>query len=440
MVALWYWKILNRFNGILRVTMPKRSSITITKSRVDALTIGQQLWDAGTIGFGVVANAHSKTFKLKYRYKGRQRMLTIGRYGPLTVDAARKQAITYLAELNANVDPATKKVNLAFTVADLCNEYMQKHAKVTKKASSAAQDASNIKNHLKPLLGKMAVADVTSKEIDEFKIKVETGKTAPTNPKDVQKAQKGGSPVRGGKGVANRCLALLSKMFNLAEKWGYRPQRTNPTVGISKYRENAKERYLSDEELKNLWSHLDRMEAEKGADVYAIAFFRLLILTGARSSEIRTLKWSSVDLSAKRLILSDSKTGKKTIHLSDVAVGVLEALPQVTGNGYVIVGAKLGKPLQNVRKPWVAIRKAVGLDDVRLHDLRHSFASFAAAQGMPLKTIGALMGHLNDGTTSRYVHLTDQYLQKANDELGARMKGVVGGRTEPLPTEDQPKQ
>lgn len=411
--------------------MPKRSQISITKQRVDALRPGQQLWDSSVVGFGVVANTHSKSFKLKYRYNGVQRMATIGIYGsPWTVDAARKQAQADLTKLHAGLDPAVEKANLALTVADLCDEYMKKHALVAKKASSAHQDAINIKNHVKPLLGKMAVVDVTAKDIDDFKLKVSSGKTAPQNPKEIQKAQKGGSPVRGGTGVANRCIALLSKVFNLAEHWGYRPQRSNPTTHISKFRENSKERYLSEEELKRLWAHLDAMEAEDDAQVFIIAFFRLLILTGARSSEIRTLQWSSVDLYGKRLNLLDSKTGTKTIRLSDTAVKVLEALPRVKGNGYVIVGAKTGKPYQNVRKPWEAITKAVGLVDVRIHDLRHSFASFAAAQGLPLATIGALLGHKNVGTTARYAHLTDRYLQQANDALGAHMKGIVEKKVE----------
>lgn len=399
---------------------------------------GQQLWDSSVVGFGVVANTHSKSFKLKYRYKGVQRMATIGIYGsPWTVDAARKQALADLTKLHAGLDPAAEKANSAPTVGDLCDEYMKKHALVKKKASSAHQDAINIKNHVKPLLGKMAVVDVTAKDIDDFKLKVASGITAPQNPKEIQKAQKGGSPVRGGPGVANRCIALLSKVFSLAERWGYRPQHSNPTAGISKFRENSKERHLSEEELEGLWAHLNAMEAEVDADVFIIVFFRLLILTGARSSEIRTLEWSSVDLPGKRLNLRDSKTGSKTIQLSDMAVETLEALPRRKGNDYVIVGAKAGRPYQNVRKPWKAITKAVGLVDVRIHDLRHSFASFAAAKGLPLATIGALLGHKNVGTTARYAHLTDRYLQQANDALGKHMEGMVGRKKIEPPVEGE---
>lgn len=410
--------------------MPKRSTKDITKSRVDALAPGKTLWDASTIGFGVTANKHSKSYKLKYRFEGAQRMLTIGVHGsPWTVDSARKQALAYLTELHSGSDPAVTKQSVSVTVAALCDEYMQKHAHVEKKASSAHQDQINIKNHIRPLLGKLVIADVTPKNLDDFKIKVQTGKTAPTDPKAVQKAQRGGSPVKGGPGVANRCMALLSKMFNLAELWGYRPQNTNPTRGISKFKETAKERYLSDEELQRLWGQLDEMGDSGIIDPFAIAFFRLLILTGARKSEIQFLTWSMVDFKAKRLQLTDSKTGRKSIQLSDHAVEVLEDLGRVQGNPYVIVGAKEKKPLQNVRKPWIAIRKAAGLNDVRIHDLRHSFASFAAAEGVPLVMIGKLLGHKNVGTTARYAHLSERFAWDSNNTVGKRLKGVIAGDT-----------
>ena len=164
--------------------MPKRSSIAITKQRVDLLKAGQQIWDSSVVGFGVIANAHSKSYKLKYRFRGTQRMLTIGIHGsPFTVDAARKKAQAYLTQLHAGSDPAEEKANLALTVEALCAEYMEKHANVQKKATSAHQDAMNIRNHVTPLLGKIPVADVTAKHIDDFKLKVQSGKTAPSNPK-----------------------------------------------------------------------------------------------------------------------------------------------------------------------------------------------------------------------------------------------------------------
>jgi integrase len=428
--------------------MPKRSAIAISKSKVDNLIGGQQLWDSRVIGFGVVANKNSKTFKFKYYFHGRQRMLTIGVYGsPYTVEAARDRATEALVQLKNGIDPAAARIQIGLTIAELCDEYMQKHANINKKPSSSHLDATNIKNHVKPLLGKLRIADVNSNDIERFKNDVSVGKTAPSNPKAVQKAQKGGKPVKGGKSVGNRCLALMSKMFNLSELWGYRPQNSNPVRGITKFKEYAKERYLTEEELKRLWQHLDNMEEDgifinnegEGSEaareeekasyaLYSVACIRLLILTGARVSEIRELKWDYVDLKGKKLNLPDSKTGRKTIQLSDNAVDVLRALPRVKDNPYVIVGGKTGKPLQNLRKPWVQICKETGLNDVRIHDLRHSFASFAAAQGQPLLVIGKLLGHKNPTTTQRYVHLTESHLGAANQAVTDSIGGIVGGK------------
>ncbi|WP_192385782.1 tyrosine-type recombinase/integrase [Mesorhizobium silamurunense] len=411
--------------------MPKRSQIRITKMKVDALSPGTQLWDSEISGFGVVANAHSKSYKLKYYHKGRQRMLTIGVHGsPLTVDQARKQALIYKAQQQSGEDPATVKQVVGVTVEALCAEYMEKHASVMKKAGSAHMDQANINNHVQPLLGKMAVSDVTSADIETFKLAVKSGKTAPDDPKAVQKRQRGGSPVKGGTGVANRCLALLSKMFNLAETWGLRPKKSNPVSGVTKFKERAKERFLTVDEINRLTTHLDKLEDEGELGMqFPVALIRLLMMTGARCGEIQTLKWSMVDIDGGWLNLPDSKTDRKSILLSKQAVKLLRGLPKVTGNPYVIIGGKDGKHLQNIRKPWMKIRSAVGLDDVRIHDLRHSFASIAAAEGIDLLTIGKMMGHKNSATTQRYAHLTDDHLRKASQSVGDALDRASVPRT-----------
>lgn len=430
--------------------MPSRSQIAITKSRVDALQPGQQLWDAHVVGFGIVANKHSKTYKLKYYFHSRQRMLTIGRHGsPYTVETARNAANAHLVQLKTGIDPASAKKVSGQSVAQLCDEYMEKHAFVNKKASSAHEDQVNIKNHIKPLIGGRLVQDISTGDIEKFKSDVQQGKTAPKDPLKVRKDQRGGKPVTGGKGVSNRCMALLSKMLNLAELWGYRGQNSNPVKGVTRYKEGTKERFLTDEELRLLWAYLNQMEKEgitvsDGSEperdkfaMYSVAAIRLLILTGARVSEIKTLKWTMVDLKGKRLNLPDSKTGRKTIQLSDSAVEVLGALPRVKDNPYVIVGRKAGTHLVNLRKAWVHIRGKTDLNDVRIHDLRHSFASFAAAQGQPLLVIGKLLGHKNPATTQRYVHLTDKLLGDANQNVSDSIGAIVAGKLEEKSTEKE---
>lgn len=346
-------------------------------------------------------------------------MLTLGLHGPLTVDAARKIALQHRAEINAGINPAAAKRKAGYTVADLCSQFIDQHASVAKKASSASMDKANIRNHVLPLLGSLSVEAVTSAEIEKFKLDVQRGRTAPVNASEIRKKQRGGATVAGGKGVANRCLALLSKMFNLAELWGHRTKGTNPVRGVAKFKENSKERFLTATELTRLWSVLDdRMKSQWTGLHYTEALFRLLILTGARLSEIQQLKWEYVDLRAARLQLPDSKTGSKTIHLPQAAVDELKSLQRVKGNPYVIVGRIEGRPLHNAQKPWQAIREAAGLQDVRIHDLRHTFASFAAGRGMSLQTVAKLLGHRSIATTQKYSHLGEDHMKLASDQLG----------------------
>jgi integrase len=164
------------------------------------------------------------------------------------------------------------------------------------------------------------------------------------------------------------------------------------------------------------------------ANLYQVAAVRLLIFTGARMSEILTLRWEWIDLDNGLVRLPDSKTGAKTIHLSAPARAVLSALPRVKGNPYVIVGAKSGAHLVNLEKPWRRIRADAELPDVRLHDLRHSFASFGAGAGMGLPMIGKLLGHSHPQTTARYAHLDHDPVKAANEAIGRRIAAAMAGK------------
>jgi integrase len=174
---------------------------------------------------------------------------------------------------------------------------------------------------------------------------------------------------------ANRTLGVLSKMMNLAETWGIRDKHTNPCEDVERYLERKRERFLSPAELQRLGQALTAAETNGTETKYAIAAFRILLLTGCRLSEIQTLEWRHVDLLQKELRLPDSKTGAKTVHLGDAAVALLEALPRVKDNPCVIVGKRENTHLTDLQHPWRRVRKAAALDDVRIHDLRHTFAS-----------------------------------------------------------------
>ena len=205
--------------------------------------------------------------------------------------------------------------------------------------------------------------------------------------------------------MANKCLALLSKMFNMAERWGMRPDGTNPCRHVDKYRSQPRERFLSEQELARLAEVLAEVAGDGSETPFTVAAVRLLVFTGARLGEILSLRWEYVDFDNAMLFLPESKTGKKVIYLSAPALEVLTNIPRIESNPYAICGEKDGAHLVNLQKPWTRIRKRAGLENVRIHDLRHSFASVAASGGLSLPMIGKLLGHTQAATTQRYAHL-----------------------------------
>ncbi|MDG1825317.1 MAG: site-specific integrase [Henriciella sp.] len=213
---------------------------------------------------------------------------------------------------------------------------------------------------------------------------------------------------------ANRMLGTLSVMLSQAEIWGMRPSTMNPCLKVKRFKEKKRERYLSSEEMKRLANALD--EEEKTAPVTAAAF-RLLIITGCRLGEIQKLKWDWVDFEREAILLPDSKTGMKTVYLSPQGIAILRSIPRLPENPFVITGREPRSHLTDMQKPWRRIRKAAGIEDVRIHDLRHTFAATAASNGLSLPMIGKLLGHTQAQTTARYAHLAADPVRKANADV-----------------------
>lgn len=416
--------------------MAKRSSIRITKTVVDGLSAGQVVWDAETKGFGVRCQSKGKSYVLKTVVQGRTRWLTIGLHGsPWTPDSARIQAKKLLGEIVQGKDPTEEaKTRERVRITELCTRYLERYATPKKKASSVQLDAMNIRNHIIPLLGRKYVDDLTTTDIEIFKIAVRDGKTAPSDAKAKQKSQGGGLIVRGGPGVSNRCLTLLSTMFNQAELWGLRSKASNPVKGVARFSEKSRDRYLSVTEFGKLAATLDNVERSEAESIYAITAIRLLIATGARLSEILTLQWNHVQLDRRRMRLTDSKSGPKTIELTAQAVDLLKGLTRIDGNPYVIVGRRHGQHLIDLQRPWQRIRAAAGISDVRIHDLRHSFATIAAQNGFTREVIGKLLGHRSSETTRRYAHLAESYIAQENDKIGQLLLAAMAVK------EDRPDQ
>jgi integrase len=225
--------------------------------------------------------------------------------------------------------------------------------------------------------------------------------------------------------AANRVLALISVMFNLAESWGLRAPGSNPCRHLKRYPERKRERFLGADEIQRLGAAL--VEAQGGEHPSALAAIRLLLLTGARKSEILTLKWEHVDLERYALRLPDSKTGAKVIALGGAAAALLARLDRRDGNPYVCWGNSAGGHFIGLQHVWQRIRRRAQLPEVRLHDARHTYASFGAAAGMGLPVLGALLGHKQPVTTARYAHLANDPLRAAADRIAGEIAAALDG-------------
>ena len=381
----------------------------ITKRDVDALKAGTIIWDAEIKGFGVRARATgAKYFVLKYRSGQRQRWYTIGRYAsPWTVEKARKKASKLLGSVADDKDPATRRESDEKAPRDVsgCVTAFVEHAKATRADSTARLYENLLVRLVVPKLGSLKVPDVTHGDIARLHSSLKK------------------TPFQ-----ANRVVAVLSKMFSWAGKQDFGFEIDNPCVGIDKNPEPARERFLSDIELVRLGTTLAEAEAGDDESVYAIAAIRLLLFTGTRLNEILTLKQEFVDIERSVLRLPRTKTGPRTIFLPAPAKEVLANLPSVQGNPYVIVGHKEGRHLVNLNKVWRRIRDKAKLPDVRIHDLRHSFASTAAGGGLSLPVIGALLGHTQAQTIQRYAHLADDPIRAAAEATAGRIAAIMAGK------------
>jgi integrase len=396
----------------------------LTKRTIDAVATKERdytLWDEDLPRFGLrVRTSGTKSYVVQYRIHGRTRFVTLGHHGPVTPDHARKLALGVLADVAAGRDPAEerKQGREALTLRQLAERYLAEHAEPKKKPKSADDDRRMLDNHILPALGSRRVIDIRRGEIEKIHVSLRD------------------RPIMG-----NRVLSLLSTLFHFAERLELVPPYFNPCRGIRRYPERRRERFLSIAELTRLGASLKALEDgyNAGKDPRraqselpaAVAALRLLIFTGARMSEILTLRWEYVDFERGLLRLPDSKTGPKVIHLNAPALELLAVRCELrNASPWVIPGDVSGERLVNLGKIWRRVRKRAGLDDVRIHDLRHSFASMGAAAGLSLPLIGALLGHRQASTTQRYAHLADDPIRNAGELVGSRIAAALEGREE----------
>ncbi|MBN8977224.1 MAG: tyrosine-type recombinase/integrase [Rhizobiales bacterium] len=425
--------------------------VKLNRRTVTALKAGKvptSYYDDGLTGFGLLIRpTGARSWFVEYRpgVGGRgvaKRRMVIGSPDTLSPERARDAAAKILAKAELGGDPAAERgaERADITVADLCDIYLRDGVEM-KKASTITTDRSRIERHIKPLLGRKRVAAVTSLDVKTFMKNVANGKTA----RDVKTGKRGRSIVRGGKGAATRTVRLLGGIFTFAVEHKYRTD--NPVHGVEKYPDGRNERYLTTAELNRLGTaihegetagiphkpskskHAPKEKTRTVVDQFAAAAIRLLIFTGSRLGEILNLRWAEVDLERGLLFLPDSKTGRKTVVLAGPAIAVLEQLPKA--GIYVIAGETAGaedeKPRADLNRPWRAIRRRAGLEDLRLHDLRHSFASVGAGAGLGLPVIGKLLGHTQASTTARYAHLDADPVRRAANTIAGHIAAALKG-------------
>lgn len=366
-------------------------------------------YDSDVSGFGArVTKGGAKAYILNYRIAGRERRYTIGSATEWKATAARKFAADLKAKIRLGHDPLAEleEARNARTVADLCDRFEEDHLprlrpatqKQYRQSIHGSVQRKGIRDHFKH----QKVEDLKHADVEDYHRKV--SRTAPT--------------------MANRDLSVLSRMLGLAVRWGWRAD--NPVRGTERNQEVKRTRYLSHAEIRALTEALRDLPDQQAANV-----FRLMLLTGCRKGEALAARWDQIDLESGRWIKPGSTTKQKTEHrvpLSATAVALLEGINRE--GEFVFPGQIEGQHRQEVKKQWENICTAAGLVDsdgnktVRMHDLRHTYASVLASAGLSLPIIGALLGHSQPATTARYAHLMDDPLRQATERAAALVTGA----------------
>ena len=385
--------------------MPERQSRTLTKRIVDRLAVNGKdavFWDSELPGFGIrVHSTGRKVYVVQTRANGKSRRVTLGRHGDIAPDQARKDAAKIITRLKDGLPPVETKPEPEPTVADLAERYEREYVAMHCKPNTIKHYGLMLKKHIVPGLGSLRVSEVEKKHILKYQFGLSDMPT-----------------------VANRTVDILVKMFNMAELWEMRPPGRNPCRSVRRYRVDPhKERFLTLRELARLGRTLDIAPSKRLASRHAAAAIRLLVLTGCRRNEIMGLAWDDLDFKAGEMRLADSKAGPRIVPMPPAAAEVLADLPRTPDNRWVFPGRKKGTHQTNINDSWNRIRKHADLDGVRLHDLRHSFASRALALGEGLPMIGELLGHRQVNTTARYAHLARESVRASTarvaDSIGA---------------------
>jgi integrase len=369
------------------------------------------IFDGRQPGFAIrVTPTGTKIFVAQSRVAGRKRRVTVGYYPAINVSVARESALHTLANMRQGIDPvAAQRARLAgkMSMSELADKWLADYVRPKLKPRTVFDYEQLLAKHIRPAVGLLAVAHISRDDVTRLHVAMQR------------------TPRR-----ANYVIAILKALLNFAIDLGLRPVGSNPARRVRLYREKMRERFLSEEEIGKAAEAITNAEQTGIIGPHAAAGLRLCLFTGCRRGEACAIEWSHIDWDRRLIRLPDSKNNvPRTIHLSDAAIEVLKVIPR-TGR-FVIAGRTPEQPFQNLTETWIRVRGLAGLEDCRLHDLRHSFASLAAGRGVSLQMIGKLLGHRSQITTQRYAHLSRDAASAVNDELGAAMQAAIAKKRPP---------
>lgn len=421
--------------------MGRSSSVLLTKTEVDQAEVRSEryhVWDTRLAGFGLrVEKSGTKTFVVRYRADsgGRsapRRFMTIGRFGPLTVDEARRQARLLLASAATGDDPAgdRQQKRKEITVAKLIDLYESEGCFVQRgirqgepmKDRTKAYTLGRLKHHVVPLLGHKRLTEVGAGEIERFVRDVGAGKTA----KDEKVGPRKRVIVRGGDGAARKVVRDLSAVFSFALRRGIIHENPVERAAVRKT-DNRRERFLTLEEVSRLGAAFDEIEAA-GTNAKAVAIVRLWALTGCRRDEIAGLRWSELDLERGMLVLANTKTGKSIRPLGAAAIAILEGISLDPASEYVFPAERGDSHYQGAKQVWPKVILKANLPSVTPHTLRHTMGSTAVSFGEALALTGAILGHTNPRSTAIYAHVQYDPSRRAADRVTKRIADALAGK------------
>ncbi|MEO9132568.1 MAG: site-specific integrase [Sphingomonas sp.] len=421
--------------------MAKGMQVRLTKRNVDASEPTQKryiVWDSELNGFGLRVEASgAKNFVIRYRADGGgrtapQRFVTVGRFGNLTVEQARKQAKILLGGVAIGEDPADERraKRLEMNMAGLIDLYEEEGCYIQRgkrqgepmKARTKTYTVARLRHHVIPLLGHKRVTEVGVAEIERFFRDVATGKSA----SDKKMGPRRRIVVRGGDGAARKVFRDLSAVFSFASRRGI--VENNPCAkAVVKKTDHQRSRFLTLDEVRCLGAACDALEAE-GVNVKAMNIARLLALTGCRRQEIAELKWTEIDFDRGLLMLDDSKTGRSVRPLAAAALALIKSIDRDDESEFVFPADRGDGFFQGAKTIWPKIVKKAGLPGVTPHTLRHTMGATATSSGEALALTGAILGHSNIRSTMIYAHVQHDPARKAADRVGKKIAAALAGQ------------